>query len=326
MANTSSRTLRLLSLLQTHRFWPGTELAARLGVSPRTLRRDVDRLRELGYPVEASRGVDGGYQLAPGAVLPPLVVDDEEAVAIAVALQDAAVSGGLTGIAESSVRALSKVIQVLPGRLRRRVDALRTMTVSTSLGSVAAAVDTDALTTLAQACRDTERVRFEYTAPNREPGTRSVEPYRLVSIDHRWYLVGYDLDRGDWRSFRIDRLTGPRRTGARFRQRELPAGDAAEFVRAGLRKRPGTYAVHATVSAPRESVQSRIGRWWEVGPDDSGDPGRCTVHMESDWLDWPAMALGTLGAEFEVHSPAELRELLRDWGERFTRAGTRPGG
>ena len=186
MANTSSRTLRLLSLLQTHRYWPGPELADRLGVSVRTLRRDVDRLRELGYPVEAQRGIDGGYQLAAGAALPPLVVDDEEAVALAVGLQ-AAAQGAVEGIAESSVRALAKVIQVMPARLRRRVDALRAMTVPATPGSQnRTPVDPNVLTTIALACRDDERIRFDYVTADNRRTERHVEPHRLVSLGRRW--------------------------------------------------------------------------------------------------------------------------------------------
>ena len=227
MANTSTRTLRLLSLLQAKRYWPGGELADRLGVSPRTLRRDVDRLRELGYPVEAQRGVDGGYQLAAGAALPPLVVDDEEAVALAVGLQ-AAAQGPVEGIADSSVRALAKVVQVMPARLRRRVEALAAMTVpaawdaGTQSPAGPAALDPGVLTTIALACRDSERIRFGYVAASGAQSTRHVEPHRLVSLGRRWYLVGYDLDRQDWRSFRMDRLSEPSGSGARFRPRELP--------------------------------------------------------------------------------------------------------
>src|SRR5215469_2165577 len=223
MADTSSRTLRLLSLLQARRYWPGAELAERLGVSPRTLRRDVDRLRELGYPVEAQRGVEGGYQLAVGAALPPLVVDDEEAVALAVGLQ-AATQSPVEGIAESSVRALAKVMQVMPVRLRRRAEALTAMTVPASWGSAAGVpVDPAVLTSVAVACRDSERLRFGYTAADGRETDRHVEPHRLVLLARRWYLVCYDLDRQDWRSFRLDRLAGPSGTGARFRPRELPA-------------------------------------------------------------------------------------------------------
>src|SRR5215471_18066418 len=175
MANTSSRTLRLLSLLQTHRYWPGNELADRLSVSPRTLRRDIDRLRELGYPVEARRGIEGGYQLAAGAALPPLVVDDEEAVALAIGLRTAA-QGAVAGIEESSIRALAKVVQVMPPRLRRRVEALRSATVPAVWGD-GPSIDAGVLTVVAQACRDEERIRFSYTATDGEQTDRHIEPY-----------------------------------------------------------------------------------------------------------------------------------------------------
>ncbi len=316
MANTSSRTLRLLSLLQTHRFWPGAELAERLGVSPRTLRRDVDRLRELGYPVDAQRGVDGGYQLAAGAALPPLVVDDEEAVALAVGMQ-AAAQGAVAGIEEPAVRALTKVVQVMPPRLRRRVEALRSVTVPTAW-SAGPALDPDVLTTLAQACRDDERVEFGYTTHAGERATRLVEPHRLVPLGRRWYLVAYDLHRHDWRSFRLDRLTGPRRTGARFRPRGLPAADAAEFVRAGLRNLPLPYAVEVRIEAPADAVAARLGRWATVTAE---GPDACVLRMTADNLDWAAFALGVAGAPFAVRSPPELAAHVREWGERFTAAG-----
>jgi predicted DNA-binding transcriptional regulator YafY len=317
MANTSTRTLRLLSLLQTHRYWPGAELAGRLGVSQRTLRRDIDRLRELGYPVQAQRGVTGGYQLAAGAALPPLVVDDEEAVALAVGLQAAAESA-VEGIAESSVRALAKVVQVMPARLRRRVEALRAMTVPAGWGGARVSVDPGVLTSVAVACRDTERLRFGYTAASGEQTRRHVEPHRLVSLGRRWYLVGYDLDRHDWRSYRIDRLAQPEGTGARFRPRELPAADAAAFVRAGIGSVSAVYDVEVLIQAPAAGVRERIGRWSTV---QNAGPGRCRLRMTADSLDWPTMALGAVGADFEVISPPELADHVRDWGRRFSRAG-----
>ncbi len=318
MANTSTRTLRLLSLLQTRRYWPGTELAGRLGVSPRTLRRDIDRLRELGYPVAAQRGVDGGYQLAAGTALPPLVVDEEEAVALAVGLQTAAQSS-VAGVAEASVRALAKVVQVMPARLRRRVEALGAMTVPASWASpAAAAVDPGILTTVALACRDSERLRFGYTAASGQRSGRHAEPHRLVLFGSRWYLAAYDLDRQDWRSFRLDRLSAPRGTGARFRPRELPAADAAAFVRSGIDSKRAGYQVEVLVDAPAAAVRERIGRWATV--EDSG-PGRCRVRITADSLDWPVMALGAAGARFRVVSPPELLTLVRDWGLRFTEAG-----
>src|ERR1700761_5296400 len=317
MANTSTRTLRLLSMLQAQRYWPGRELADRLGVSPRTLRRDVDRLRELGYPVEAHRGVDGGYQLAAGAALPPLVVDDEEAVALALGLQTVA-QGQADGIADASVRALAKVVQVMPGRLRRRVEALTAMTVPGSWDSGARpSLDPGALTTIALGCRDSERMRFTYTAASGAQTARHVEPHRLVSLGRRWYLVGYDLDRQDWRSFRLERLTEPAGSGTRFRPRELPAEDAAAFVRAGISSAWAVYEVEAVVEAPAEQVRQRIGRWVRV---EAEGRDRCRVRMSTDQLEWPLMGLGTVGAEFMVVGPVELVEKAREWGGRFTRA------
>jgi predicted DNA-binding transcriptional regulator YafY len=317
MANTSTRTLRLLSLLQARRYWPGAELAERLQVSARTLRRDIDRLRELGYPVEAQRGVEGGYQLAAGAVLPPLVVDEEEAVALAVGLQ-AAAHGAVEGIAESSVRALAKVVQVMPPRLRRRVEALATMTVPASWGAVVRmSVDPDILTSVALACRDGERLRFSYTAADGRHTARHVEPHRLVSLGRRWYLVGYDLARHDWRSFRLDRLAAPRGTGSLFRPRELPAADAAAFVRAGIDSALATYEVEVLVEAPGDMVRERIGRWSTV---EDVDATRCRVRMTSDSLDWPIFALGVVAADFHVLSPPELLDQCHDWGRRFSSA------
>jgi predicted DNA-binding transcriptional regulator YafY len=335
MANTSSRTLRLLSLLQNHRFWPGAELADRLGVSPRTLRRDVERLRELGYPVTAHPGVDGGYQLASGAALPPLVVDDEEAVALAVGLrlaaQDTTAQDTATRdtadhgtIAEAAARALAKVTQVMPARLRRRAEAVAAMTESATWArpGQATAIDPDVLAGAALACRDAERLRFAYTAASGARTERHVEPHRLVALDRRWYLVAYDLTRNDWRSFRLDRVTGaPRPTGARFRPRSLPAADAAEFVRRNITAVPGTWKVRAVIEAPAAVIRERIGRWVTI---EEHGPGRCLVTMTpGDNLDWPVIALGVAGADFQVLSPPELAERIAEWGARFTQA-TRP--
>jgi predicted DNA-binding transcriptional regulator YafY len=320
MANTSSRTLRLLSLLQNHRFWPGAELAGRLGVSPRTLRRDVDRLRELGYPVTAHPGVDGGYQLAPGAALPPLVLDDDEAVAVAASLRLAA-PGAAT---EAAARTLAKVTQVMPARLRRRAEAVAAMTESASWDPARAGqavIDSDVLADAAIACRDAERIRFGYVAANGERTERHVEPHRLVVLDRRWYLVGYDLARNDWRSFRLDRLAGtPQPTGARFRPRTLPAADAADFVRKNISAaapKGATWEVEAVVEAPAAVVRDRIGRWATV--DEAGE-NRCRVTMTTPESDWPVIALGVTGADFQVLSPPELAERIADWGTRFSRA------
>jgi predicted DNA-binding transcriptional regulator YafY len=326
MANTSSRALRLLSLLQNHRFWPGAELAGRLGVSARTLRRDVDRLRELGYPVTAHPGVDGGYQLAPGAALPPLVLDDDEAVAVAAALR-LATAGAVT---EAAARTLAKVTQVMPARLRRRAQAVAAMTEAASWDPARAAqsaVNSDILAGAALACRDNERIRFGYVAASGERTERHVEPHRLVVLDRRWYLVAYDLTRNDWRSFRLDRVREtPRPTGARYRPRALPAADAADFVRqniSGADLGDATWQVEAVIEAPAAAVRERIGRWATV--QDAG-PGRCHVTMTTKESDWPVIALGVTGADFQVLSPPELAERVADWGARFSRAAPVTGG
>ena len=315
MASTGSRALQLLSLLQNHRYWPGHELADRLGVSPRTLRRDVERLRDLGYPVDATRGVSGGYQLAAGASLPPLVVDDDEAVALAVGLRTAAQSG-IAGVDEASVRALAKVVQVMPPRLRRRVDALRMTTLSTALGPGPSA-DAGILTALAQACRDEERIEFAYVARDGQASTRTVEPHRLVSIERRWYLVAYDLTRFDWRSFRLDRIADPKPTGHRFRPRALPAEDAAEYVRASLHTAVEPLIVEAVVEAPHERVIDVLGRWATV--EDNGD-GTSAVRITADSAEWALFGLAAVDAPFRISGPEEAVIAAADWGQRFTRS------
>ena len=317
MASTGSRALQLLSLLQTHRYWPGHELADRLGISPRTLRRDVERLRDLGYPVDATRGVAGGYQLAAGACLPPLVVDDDEAVALAVGLRTAAQSG-ISGVDEASVRALAKIVQVMPPRLRRRVDALRMTTLSTTLGPAPSA-DAGILTALAQACRDEERIEFAYVARDGQASTRTVEPHRLVSIERRWYLVAYDLTRFDWRSFRLDRIAEPRPTGTRFRPRALPAEDAAAYVRQSLHSVVEPVVVEAVVEAPLERVLDVLQRWADV--EDQGD-GSSRVRITADSAEWALFGLAAVDAPFRILGPKEALIAAADWGERFTRSAT----
>lgn len=315
MASTSSRTLRLLSLLQTHRYWSGAELADRLEVSLRTLRRDVDRLRDLGYPVQADRGVGGGYQLAPGASLPPLVLDDEEAVALAVGLL-AGTGGSLSGIAEASVRALAKVVQVMPQGLRQRVEALRSATASPGWPDAVPAADPAALVLLAQACRDDERVTFGYRAGDGTPSERRVEPRQLVSSGRRWYLLGYDLTRGDWRIFRLDRIQRPSGSGTRFRRREVPGGDPAAYVRRRLERAEELRPVTAVVRADAEDVRLRLGRWVRVT--DLG-AGSCRLELDAAGLEWAAFALGVCGADIVSVQPPELADLLADWGARFRR-------
>ncbi|MBO9556285.1 YafY family protein [Cellulomonas sp.] len=326
MANTSSRTLRLLSLLQARRFWPGPVLADELGVSPRTLRRDVDRLRELGYPVDSQPGVDGGYALAAGASLPPLVVDDDEAMALAVAIQSL-VSTGEGG--EAGLRALSKVVQAMPRRLRARLDAVRTSTTPAPWSADAVApVDHAVLSTLALGCRDRERVRLEYVAATGTPSTRLVEPSQLVALGRRWYLVAYDVDRHDWRTFRVDRVVAAAGAGTPFAARRPPFDDVAAFVRSRVLGdgHGGRYSVEVVVEASADDVRARVGRWADVRAD---GPDRCTLTMETDALEGPLFALGSLGAEFSVVAPPELAVLADDWAARFARAArpslTAPG-
>ena len=250
----TERALLLLSLLQTHRFWPGGELTERLGISARTLRRDVDRLRSLGYPVDATPGAAGGYRLATGAHLPPLLLDDEEAVAIAVGLRTAA-GASIDGIDDTALRALAKLEQVLPDRLRRRVHAVHSNIVSLQWGG-GPTVDADALAVLALACRDTEQVRFDYRRRDGDDSSRLVEPHQLVSTGRRWYLVAWDVRRDDWRTFRLDRLERPRLAGVRCAARELPGGDAATFVAESIRTMPLPHsAVLEVDGAPRRRAR-----------------------------------------------------------------------
>lgn len=319
MANTSSRTLRLLTLLQSHRYWAGRELAERLGVSARTLRRDIDRLRELGYPVTAVRGVDGGYHLAAGASLPPLAVDDEEAVALALGLR-AAAQGGVAGLEDAAIRALTKILQIMPTRLRMRVNTLESVTVPGRAPGWGPAVDATTLTDVAQACRDEERLRFGYVSAGGTRSDRHVEPHRLVPMGRRWYLVAYDLARNDWRTFRLDRIDDAATTGTRFRPRTLPADDAAAFVQAGIDGlSDAPHAVRVRIASDAATVQAVVQRWGTV---EALEEHTSMLHMTVDDLSWVAMVLGAVPAEFEVVEPRALVDLLADWGARFTRATT----
>jgi predicted DNA-binding transcriptional regulator YafY len=263
--------------------------------------------------VDAVRGVAGGYQLRAGGQLPPLLLEDDEAVAIAVALRSATSSGE-----DTSLQALTKVIALMPPRLRRRMDALRSQTDGVPW-SGAPTIDADTLTTLAQACRDDEPVGFAYTARTGEPSRRRVEPHRLVSVGRRWYLVAYDRDRQDWRSFRVDRVSDVEPTGQRFRPRELPAADAPAFVEAGLRSMATRYDVRLRVALPAAVVEADIGRWATVTPDGDG----CRVRMLTDTLDWPLMVLARMDAAFTIESPPELATAVASAGERFAEAAAR---
>jgi predicted DNA-binding transcriptional regulator YafY len=315
MTDTPGRLLKLLSLLQTPREWPGSELSRRLEVSARTVRRDVDRLRELGYPVEATMGAEGGYRLVAGTAMPPLLLDDEEAVAIAVGLRIAS-GHAVEGIDEASVRALTKLERVLPTRLRRRVSALGTATVPMLSGS-SQRVDPADLTVLATTIANTERLRFGYA-----DAKRHVEPYRLVTAGRRWYLMAFDLDRDDWRTFRVDRMRDLWPTGARCTPRTPPTADAAEFITRKLHSLRPTYRAVATLRMPAEEVTNKLGD--TIGEVVAVDAESCEVRSNTDTLEWLAFRLTMLGCEFSVRSPPELVAYLRDMGARATRAADGP--
>lgn len=308
--------LRLLSLLQTHRFWTGGELAGRLEVSERTLRRDVERLRDLGYDVDAVRGAAGGYQLRAGGAMAPLLLEEDEAVAVAVGLR-AAANGGVPGFEDTTLQALTKVIALMPPRLRRRMAALQTQTEGMAWAG-GPVLDPAVLTTLAQACRDDEAVSFDYTAADGSASVRRVEPHRLVNLGRRWYLAAWDRDRQDWRSFRVDRVQGtPATSGQRFRPREIPGGDAAAYVSRGLRNRPRQHRVVVRMEVPAAIAEASVGRWADVEP--LGED-RCRMTMDTDSLDWPVLVLAGLDCDFEVEAPDELSVLLARLGRRFTAA------
>jgi len=314
MRDTSARLLRLLSLLQARRDWSGAELAGRLGVTPRTVRRDVDRLRGLGYPVLATVGV-AGYRLGPGTSLPPLLLDDDEAVAVAVGLRTAA-GGTVAGIEETSVRALAKLEQVLPSRLRHRVSALHAVTVPLPPGG--AQVDPDTLTALAAACRDHQRLRFDYRSHDGSVTVRTTEPHKLVHTGRRWYLVAWDVERDDWRTFRVDRVTPRIPTGPRFVPRELPDLDVGGYTSYAVSTAPYRYQAVLTMHASADDVRDVVSPTsCMVEPIDERS---CRLRTGSNSLDSLAIYIAMFGFEFEVHEPPELVEHLGAATARLARA------
>jgi predicted DNA-binding transcriptional regulator YafY len=313
MVDTSARLLKLLSLLQSRRDWTGPTLAERLGVTTRTVRNDVERLRGLGYPVDATPGAAGGYRLGAGAELPPLLLDDEEAVAVAVGLRTA---NTVTGIEETAVRALTKLEQVLPSRLRHRVNALQTATVA--VPGQQPRVTPDVLTTLAAVCRDHERLRFDYADHHGGESRRTVEPHRLAHARGRWYLVAFDVDKDDWRTFRVDRMTPKIPTGPRFTPRQPPA-DVANFVARGLGTAMWRYRAKVTVHAPAEELLQRLPPGVDV-VEVTGDG--CVVAVGSDSPHMLAVYLGLMDADFEVTEPPELVAELAKLAGRYARAVT----
>lgn len=317
MAATTTRALRLLSMLEARRTWSGQELIDRLEVSERTLRRDIERLRELGYPVRATSGPAGGYQLEAGANIPPLLLDDDEAVAIAMGLLTAA-GGTISGIEETSVRALSKLEKVLPPRIRKRVSMLQAVV---PIMRAWVTVDAEILTTVASACRDHERLRFDYRSFEGQRTERHVEPHQLVSLHQKWYLLAFDRERDDWRTFRLDRVEGPRPTKFSFTPREIPGGDAAEYVTQSLRSRPMRYQVRATLHAPAADIEGRI-RPGE-GEVEAVDETRCLFRTQGDYLEWLAFQLIWLNVEFEVYEPHELVDYVSALSVRLAHSAAR---
>ncbi|WKX69603.1 YafY family protein [Streptomyces sp. XD-27] len=317
MLETSARLLRLLSLLQAHREWSGADLADRLGVTARTVRRDIDRLRELGYPVHSAPGTAGGYRLGAGAQLPPLLLDDEEAVAVAVGLRQSA-GGGVQGIEETSVRALAKLEQVLPDRLRRRVSALTAFTVPMVGRAAGPGADPAVLTELASTCRDSERLRFEYRDHGGGTTRRTVEPHRLVCAQRRWYLVAWDVEREDWRTFRADRITPRPPHGPRFTPRRPPAEDLAAYVSEGVSTR--AYTERATVLLKVSAEVAAEGVSPTAGVLEPVDERSCLLHTGAHSLDVMVIHIVLLGYDFEVREPAELTEHVRRIRDRLDRA------
>jgi predicted DNA-binding transcriptional regulator YafY len=320
VTTTSSRLLELLSLLQARRDWSGSELADRLEVSRRTIRRDVERLRDLGYPVESFTGPAGGYRLRAGTAMPPLLLDDDEAIAIAVGLRTAA-RASVTGIEETAVRALVKLEQVLPTHLRRRVRALSSATIAPpAVGGPT--VDPQHLTVIAAACRDTERLRFAYRSREGADSRREVEPHSLVNFGRRWYLVAWDRRREDWRTFRVDRLARPASSGIRFTPRRLPAPDAAAYVEQSLTGAPNRYEARVTLHAAADRFAGRVPAYW--GTIEPIDADTCEFRAGDDDLGWLALRIAIFGIDFDVHEPPELAEHLRELAGRLRRAAASP--
>ncbi|MFD5102409.1 helix-turn-helix transcriptional regulator [Streptomyces albidochromogenes] len=317
MLETSARLLKLLSLLQTPREWPGPELAERLGVSGRTVRNDIERLRRSGYPVDATRGATGGYRLAAGAAMPPLLLEDDEAVVLTMAVRTVA-QGAMAGMEEVSLRALAKLEQVLPSRLRRRTRALHQYTRPVPPDRPSPAVDTEVLMTLAAACRDHERLRLDYRDHTGAATRRLVEPQRVVNWGRRWYLVAWDVDRDAWRTFRVDRLTPRTPAGPRFTPRDDPDGDAAAYVAGQASAAAWRYRARVTVRAPAAAVLERINP--AVGVVEAVDAGTCVLETGADTLDTLAVHLGLLGHDFEVSGPPELVARLRELAGRYARS------
>ncbi|MFI5509195.1 helix-turn-helix transcriptional regulator [Mycobacterium sp. NPDC051804] len=315
MAETTSRVLQLLGLLQSRRVWTGEELADRLGVTTRSVRRDVDRLRDLGYPVHASKGHGGGYQLGAGAALPPLLLDPDEAVAMAVCLRLAA-GGTVAGVGESALRALSKLDQVMPARLRSQVAAVHDATVTLTSPSSDDAVEPDVLMTLARACRDREHVNCGYVDIRGKATQRRLEPYQLVTTGRRWYLLAYDRDKQDWRSLRLDRMADVRALGSTFVARDAP--DAAKYVQRSISSSPYRYVARVRFNAPEEALAQHFSPA-SVTIEADG-PNACIVTTGADDPERMIFYFATVGHDFEVLEPPEVVRAVDAVAQRLRRA------
>ena len=313
--STSTRLLRLLTLLQSRRAWTGAELVERLEVTPRTLRRDVDRLRRLGDPVQSTSGVAGGYSFGAGSELPPLLLDDDEALVVSLSLRTAA-AGNVVGMEEVALRALTKLEQVLPARLRRRLSALNAAIVP--LAGRGPTVDARALTAIAAACRDSAQLRFEYKGNDGQPTRRHVEPAGLVHVGARWYLVAWDLVRADWRTFRVDRVTSKLSTGATFFPRPPPEGGLAAYVARSVTAPAHPIQARVLFHAPVDQLSKRIPAW--VGTLESAGPKASILHAGSWSLDELVAWMAAIGVEFEIQEPAAAAEHLRALAARALRA------
>ena len=314
----TARVLQLLGLLQSRRVWTSEELAERLQVTTRSVRRDVDRLRELGYPVHASKGHGGGYQLGAGAALPPLLLDPDEAVAMAVCLRLAA-GGSVAGVGESALRALSKLDQVMPARLRSQVAAVHDTTVTLTPTNRDVPVDPEVLMTLARACRDHEHVAAGYTDIRGNATARRLEPYQLVTTGRRWYLLCFDRDKQDWRSLRLDRMSDVRAQGSTFVPR--PAPDAAQYVQRAITSSPYRYVARVRYSAAKHVVAQTFSSA-SVQIDEDG-PDACILTTGADDAQVMALYLAMPGCDFEVLEPPEVIEAVRAAADRLHRAGAR---
>jgi len=314
---TSGRLLRLLSMLQTPRDWTGSELAERLEVSPRTIRNDVERLRALGYPVHATRGSVGGYRLEAGTSMPPLLLEDDEAVAVALGLRTAT-SGAVTGIEETSLRALAKLEQVLPPRLRRQVSQLQGVTVAVTRRRPGPTIDPSTLTEIARLAREHFTLRFDYSDRRDTASARRVEPYRIVNVGARWYLVAWDLDRQDWRTFRVDRMKERMSAGPRFSPRPLTDAEVEALISRGIPPEARAHQARVIVKVPAEQLAERFGPW--IGRIEALDDGSCVLTTGAERLEDLAAWLGFLGADFLVSEPPELVAQIRALATRYAAA------